>query len=243
MCYKCGNHNCYGNCVTQYVTPCQPCNPCVSTGLCPTKLDSQCIIYHKDNNQISNLTGLGLNNGATLQLILETIDTYIRQMKVQDWTLTCLRSEYTINTLEQFGEAVDTELCDLQAQIDDLVASAAVPLVMVNSETISWNQSGTLNHTAEGQVKVSAFAGNQLSIQPDGLYSAPQTLSVDYDSKELSISDGNTVSLASLTCGVGGFLGNVTSDPGAADGQYWYRTDTDQLKIRLNGTVREITIV
>lgn len=244
MCNKCGNYYCNGNCVTQYVTPCYSCDPCKSSGPCPIKLDTQCIIYHKDNNQISNLTGLNLGNGSTLQLILDTIDTYIQQMKVANWTLTCLRAvPYTINTLQQFGQAVDTEICLLKADIEALELLVDVPLEMIESPTISWIQTGALDHTATGTVKVSLFASNQLTTLPDGLYAIPQTLSIDYTTKELGISDGNVVDLTSLVCGVSGFLGNQTADPTAIDGQYWFRTDLDQLKMRLNGVVRTITIV
>lgn len=42
-----------------------------------------------------------------------------------------------------------------------------------------------------------------------------------------------------------GYLGEVTSDPTLVDisnGQYWFRTDTDELKIKLDGATRVITI-
>ena len=151
MCNSCG------------YTPCK----CNSNG-CPINLDFSCVFYHKSNNQISLLTGLGLSNGSTLQLFAETVDTYIQQMKVSDWTLLFLRENNVVNSLQQFGVAVDTTFSDLQGQIDDMFAE-----------------------------------------------------------------------LANM-----GYLGEVTgADPTAENGQYWFRTDLDQLFIKLNGSTRQIPIV
>lgn len=102
MCVKCGSpYTC--NCQQQ-----QPCG-CNNTG-CLVKLDTTCIIYHKNNNDLTQLTALGLTNGATLELILNTIDDYIEQLKLNELTLPILDVTYTINTLHQFATAVDTEI-------------------------------------------------------------------------------------------------------------------------------------
>lgn len=244
MCFRCGNSRCGGcNNHTQFVSQCSPCQ---DPGPCPLKLDTQCVIYHKDNNTLTGLVNLGLGNGATLQLILDTIDTYIGQIKASEWLLPCLRAvPFTINTLQQFGQAVDTQLCLLQQEIDTLAGEAATPLVVIDTFSINLTNSGTLGHHLQADVRVSAIAGNQLSIVADGVVVTPQTLSINYTDKTLSISDGNTVDFSSLVCGVGGFLGNVTSDPTAADGQYWYRTDLSAnagLRIKLNGNVKTITL-
>lgn len=243
MCQRCGQPsfiNC--GCVQQTLSPCAPCS---NPGPCPILLDTQCIIYHKDNNTLSGLVALGLNNGSTLQLILDTIDVKLRAIDVNNWTLPCLRTIGPITTLQAFGQLVDTRLCEIQTEIDDLVSEAAVPLVANDSNSIDFSTSGTLDHTLTGNVKISATAGNQTSILADGLVTTPQTLSVNPTTKELTISDGNTVSFAALVCGVGGYLGNFTADPTAADGQYWYRTDLSAnlgLRIKLNGIVKTITI-
>lgn len=133
---------------------CDPCAPSVCTTGCPIQLDFSCVIYHKNNNEVSELDGLNLSNGATLELVVETLDEKIKQVNVLDVSLTYLRSKYVINTLKQFEAAVDTEL----------------PLLKV-------------------------------------------------------------------------WLGNLTADPTANDGAYWYRTDLDELHIKLNGSTRVITIV
>ena len=106
MCNICGRPgwvNC--SCSIPYFQP----RPFCGTGGV-LQLDFSNVIYHKDNNQISNLPNLGLNNGATLQLFAETVDTYIGQIKVSNWILTYLRGKYTINTVQQFAQAVDTQL-------------------------------------------------------------------------------------------------------------------------------------
>ena len=112
MCHNCGlpawvSCNCQNNC-----SPCAP-KPCgCSTSGCPIKLDTSCIIYHKNNNELSELIdGLGLQNGATLELILETISKKIEQINVTTWLFPYLVDSegYTINTLQQFATAVDAE--------------------------------------------------------------------------------------------------------------------------------------
>lgn len=47
--------------------------------------------------------------------------------------------------------------------------------------------------------------------------------------------------LASITLPVSGFLGNVATDPLISlDGQYWFNITTGQLKIKVNGLVKQI---
>lgn len=242
MCQICGqpaNYSCGCN-RTNYPRPFS----CVNPGPCPIQLDAQCVIYHKQNNTLSGLVNLGLGNGATLELILDTIDTYIGQIKPATWALPCLRAiPFTINTLQNFAEAVDVTLCNLQDQITTLADEAATPLVVADSPSFHFAVSGTLDHHLTGNVKVSANAGNQLSVLSDGLVVPPQTLIPDYTDKSLAISDGNSIDMTGFFCDTVVWLGNVTADPGVvSDGQYWYRTDTNSLRIKLNGTIKTIAI-
>ena len=224
--------------------PCSNCS-CGSTltASCPVQLDFTCVFYHKSNSEISELDGLGLVNGSSLELVIETIDEKIKQLKVSDFSLPCLRADYVINTFQQFAQSVDTKLCLLEDDVAAALAGGTVSITANDSTTFNFTTSGILNHTITGSVKVSATSPNLIDVLFDGLYVAPPTLSVNYTDKTLTISDGNTVDLTSLLSGVGAFLGNLAADPIAVDGQYWYRTDTDALKIKLNGSVREITIV
>ena len=97
-------------------------NSCTCTTGCAVQLDFECIIYHKANNEISELDGLNLPNGSTLELVIETIDEKIKQLGILDWSLPCLRDErgYTINTMQQFVTAVDTDLCILYGKVTNL---------------------------------------------------------------------------------------------------------------------------
>lgn len=226
--------------------PAQPCSPfpfCGPNG-CPILLDSSCVIYHKNMNTPSGLVNLNLPNGSTVELILNTIDTQLGNINVTNWTLPFLRSIYTITNLQQFGQDVDTQLGLFNTAINNLNNQALVPNTTNDSSTIHFSVSGTLGRVLTGNVKISSTANNLLIANADGLYSTPQTLSIDYTAKTLSITEGNTVDFSSLICGASGFLGDVTADPTATDGQYWFRTDLSAsvgLRIKLNGLVRTIT--
>jgi len=215
------------------------CSSCC--GGCPVNLDMSCVFYHKDNNKLTELDGLNFSNGATLEIIIESIDEKIKDLNVVDFNLPCLRVGYVINTMEQFAEAVDTELCLIKDSITDLSEEVGVELTAVDSATIDFSTSGTLDHTLTGSVKLSATSGNRLTEELDGIYVDGQIISIDYDAKTISISDGNTLSFASLMSGTLGFLGNLASDPSAIDGQYWYNTSGNVLKIKVNGLVKTIT--
>lgn len=236
-CHSCGSTYTY----SRAINICDPCN--TNTG-CAIQLDFECIIYHKSNNQVTNLTCLGLSNGATLNQFAEAVDTYICQTNAAEFSLPCLREDYTINTLEQFAEAVDTTLCDLQSQIDDLSVLFNDPVLVDDTDSINLVSSGTTSQTLSAYLNVAPFADNQVQVLAQGVYVAPQTLSMDYDTLELCISDGNCIDLSTLSCGVGGYLGEVSTDPGAVlNGQYWYNTSSGQLKIKVNNATRQILIV
>lgn len=142
---------------------CVPCNPCTEQG-CPMQLDFSCILYNKDNNQVTQLDGLSLPNGTTLKAVIEELDERIKQLKIDTLNLPFLRDSYTVNTIQQFVVAVDQALAALDG------AAAAPPVSQVN-----------------------------------------------------------------------GYLGELTSDPSALNGQYWFRTDSNVLKIKVNNTVKTIT--
>lgn len=228
-------------CNTCNSTPCScssECDTCVDN--CPIKLDFECIIYNKFGTTTSNLTGMDLPNGTPLKLIIEVLDQKIQDLKMTNFSLSNLRQDYTINTLKQFSEAIDVELGNIRGSLFNINNNSAVQLIGVDSATIDFTTSGVLNHTITGNVKIGApDSSNCLTIQPDGLVAVPQTISVDYTTKKLSISKGNTVNLSGLFTST--FLGSVATDPaGAIDGNYWYNTAQSKLKIKVNNTVKEI---
>jgi hypothetical protein len=221
---------------------CAP-SPCNNPGPCPIQLDFQCIIYHKDNNSVNNLGPIGLNNGATLQLFAETIAPPVGLvLNVPNYTIPYLRSKYTITNIQQLIQDVDIELGLQSSAIAGLTTLIGQPIGTNNTPAINLAASGPNGHTLTATLELSATTPNQASILSDGLYVAPQNLAYNTSTKALSISDGNSVSLASLVCGVIGFLGNVATDPtGNLDGQYWYNTTSNLLKIQVNGVIKTIT--
>ena len=222
-----------------------PCDPCSQPAGCPIQLDFSCVIYHKDNNDVSELDGLAMTNGATLEAVIEAVDEKVKLLNVADWTLTYLRATYVINTLQQFAQSVDDELSLLRDDIDTAIASSGTSLTANDSATIDFTASGTLGHTITGSVKLSAVSGNRLTAQADGIHVSGQTLSVNTSAKTITISDGNTINVAALLATPGTFLGNLGADPSSPqDGQFWFRTDlapSSGLRIQLNGSTRTIT--
>jgi hypothetical protein len=242
-CYAC-NTNYYGNSCNckKTVNICDPCN--TNTG-CPLQLDWSCSIYHKSNNEVTELTCLGLTNGATLEQFAEAVDALFCPLIVEDYDLPCLREtlDYTINSMEQFAEAVDTEICALRTEIEDVAEDAVIPITANDSTSIDFTVSGAGSHTITGSVIISPNANNQLSNPGNGLFSAPQTLSINYTTNEISITSGNTIDLTPLLCTAEGFLGNISADPSdPEEGQYWYNTVAGQLRIQVNNAVYSITI-
>lgn len=74
MCNICGQPDYLRcNCVSA-----QPyCDQCADDTRCTSKMDAQCVIYHFETDQPSQLTCLGINNGASLEEILEAIDDLV----------------------------------------------------------------------------------------------------------------------------------------------------------------------
>lgn len=115
MCYNCGYTPC--RCYTSTGTDFN-CNPCNNKGDCPITLDFTCILYHKNNSSLSELTGLNLTNGVNLEVVIEAIDIKIRQISnLSDWDLEFLRASNIINTIEQFATATDSTLSDITDEI------------------------------------------------------------------------------------------------------------------------------
>lgn len=104
-------------------TPCtctENCSPCQSTG-CPINLDASCVFYGLTSDSPSLLTCINANNGDSLASILEALDAKVCEASpnVNSYSLPCLRNKYSITTLKQFAESVDTELCYLASYISD----------------------------------------------------------------------------------------------------------------------------
>lgn len=221
---------------------CGTCIDCCSscdTG-CAVQLDFDCILYHKDNSEVSELDGLAITNGATLELVIETIDEKIKEMNLALVSLPVLEATYVINTITQFAQAVDTEMGLIAADVASALASSQEELVVTDTASIDLTVSGTLSHTLTASVNLSALTGNLITEQLDGLHVAAQTLSINNSTKEITITNGNTIDLTTVLTAASAFLGNVAEDPSAIDGQYWYNTTDDLLKIKANGLIKTI---
>jgi hypothetical protein len=209
----------------------------------PFFLDSAQVIYHLGNNQLSNLNNLGFPNGTPLQTILDKIDYFIGFLNITQWTIPNIKTYFpgvNFQNLQQFGQAVDAELGVINSNLATLSGATSTPLTSTNTESITFVLTGVQNKNISGFVNISSSSGNTLILNPDGLFATPQQLNVDYNANTISITDGNTVALPNNPQG---FLGNLSSDPSSPqDGQYWFNTSSSQLKIRLDGAVRIVTI-
>lgn len=225
---SCGNPSSHRN----SISICDPCN--TNTG-CALQLDFECIIYHKSNNQITNLTCLELTNGATLNQFAEIVDSYICQIKVAEYVLPCLDADYTITNLKQFAEAVDTELCLIKGDITIINTTLANGIVKTDSQSIDLSGSG---FGLQADLKVDPASGNRLSVSGTGVLVPPQDLNPNYVTKTLTVTGGNNVvQMSSFFSTVQGYLGPVASNPvGTVAGQSWWRTDTSKFKFNVDGT-------
>ena len=208
---------------------------------CPIPdLDFACVKYHVSGNKISQLDGLSLPNGVNLEVVIEVLDEKIKQNKIDTSGLSYLKQNYTINNLQQFVQSTDTELASLNNKIDILNNNSGLSLSTTNSNSLSFFTSGTHGHTLTGNVNISSAIGNSLSIQTDGLYNAPQSLSVNYTAKTISISGGNTINLSSLLP-ASTYLGELSADPVTSiSGNYWYNTTTNLLRIKIANSFKTI---
>lgn len=207
---------------------------------CPIKLDFSCIIYNKDSSEVSTLDGFNLPNGTSLKGLIEVLDEKIKDLDVSKYNLLFIRQNYIVNSFKQLNESIDTILNDLFGQINNINTNISTQLTVVNSSSLTFSTSGILNHTLTGSIKISQ-SDELLSILNDGLFVEPQLLSVDYSTKKLTISHGNTVDLSGIVCSPSGYLGNLSSDPTTAiNGNYWFNTTQNKLKIKINNLIKEI---
>lgn len=206
-------------------------------------IDAQNVIYHLAMNQLSNLANMGIPNGTPASLIFDTIDGFIGPLLVTNWFIPNVRSTFpqvNFTNVQQFGQAVDSMLGTIFANIATISGTSMIPITATPTPTISWTLTGTLNHNLSANVNVSAASGNTLTVNPDGLFAAPQMLTINYLTNQIGISGGNTVQLPNAPAG---YLGNLSADPGSAvDGNTWYNTSSNQYKVKVNGAVHVVTI-
>ncbi len=83
------------------------------------QFDATQIFYHKEcDAENSNLTTLGLNNGISLELFMESVDAALNESNAFNFTavaLDCLKERYTINNMSNFVNAMNSESCRLNS--------------------------------------------------------------------------------------------------------------------------------
>jgi hypothetical protein len=75
MCYICGQPTCTSPDFCESQEPF--CDTCSNDTTCVQKMDSECVIYHMNTDEPSQLINLRMPNGSTVEAILEKIDSLI----------------------------------------------------------------------------------------------------------------------------------------------------------------------
>lgn len=102
-------------------------------------------------------TPLAVNDTATVDLTASGTDNHTLQADVK--------------VSATAGNAISVNADGLY--VAPVVVPAQTPLVANDTPTVDLTASGTDNHTLQAAVKISATAGNAVTVNPDGLYVAP----------------------------------------------------------------------
>lgn len=104
------------------------------------------------------------------------------------------------------GFTVNSELKVVLQKLTDKVATisniniSSPSINSIETSTVKFTLSDNLNHTIRANVKISSSLGNILTVNSDGLYVSSTTIpnftqTLSYNSGQLSISNGNTITL------------------------------------------------
>lgn len=132
MCNSCLQDNCSCN------NTCD--DPCSNTSGCPINLDTACVFYKLIDTTPSGLTCIGLPNGTNLKTILEAFDQKlcsISGFSYSPYNLGCLRDSYVITNVQQFSEAVATEICATKTNLTNINTSLTASITNINSTLAS----------------------------------------------------------------------------------------------------------
>lgn len=106
--------------VSQIPGGCPGCGSGCEDSDCPMVLDSSCIAYTGPN-----LTCIGVTTNICLETILQKIDVLLCTPgggNYSGYNLGCLRDTYTINTAQNFAEAISDFVCNLRSDFDSFVS-------------------------------------------------------------------------------------------------------------------------
>lgn len=226
-CYSCGTPYC--SCSNRYTSSgCNPCysTPCYVTSGCPIQLDFSCILYHKNNNEVTELDGLNLSNGATLELVIETLDEKIKQLAVLDFSLPYLRSLYVINTMKQFVEAVDTELSGITSgtassgTYTPTIQEVTVTSVPITASIHTYTRVGDIV-TVYGSIAITDMVVDNDTIVTITLPVASNFASTaNLNGVATSSSNGNSSITGDISANVAGDVAQLQFNTGLTDAAY-----------------------
>lgn len=146
-----------------------------------------------------------------------------------------------INDSAAAGFTVNSDIKTVLQKLTDKVGILSVTnintpsITSIESNTVKFILQGNLNHEIKANVKVSSYNGNVLQVKPDGLYVSPInipdfTQRLTIAGNQLSISNGNTITLPSPTLILNGSILSI-------DGS----SATVNLSTVLNSTQQSIT--
>lgn len=122
-------------CNTCFQDDCLCNDPCSNNG-CPINLEASCVFYKLEDTTPSGLTCIGLPNGTNLKIILEAFDQKlcsISGFSYSPYDLGCLRDSYVITNVQQFSEAVATEICATKTNLNNVNTSLTASITNINS--------------------------------------------------------------------------------------------------------------
>jgi hypothetical protein len=138
-------------------------------------------------------------NIANVSTTLDTLSTVVNNLLHPSLVNNCGIGFTSATPLASALQMFINHYCNF---ISGLTIPVSPAIVGINNSTIAWSNAGVLNHTLTASVKVSQDADNVIEIRPDGVYATIpgvgpvwQTLAWDANTSELSISNGNTVTI------------------------------------------------
>jgi hypothetical protein len=138
-------------------------------------------------------------NIANVNESLDTLSTVVNNILHPGLMNNCNIGFTSATPLVSALQMFVTHYCNF---ISSLTIPVSPAIVGINNSTIAWSNAGVLDHTLTASVKVSQDNNNVIEIRPDGLYATIpgvgpvwQTLNWDANTSELSISNGNTVTI------------------------------------------------
>lgn len=122
------------------------------------------------------------------------------------------------------GFTVHSDVKTVLQKLTDKVGTLSVTNVVspsinsIETSTVKFTLTNTLNHTISARVKISEQVGNTLQVRPDGLFVAPISIPNNYQTlslsgNQLSLTNGGTVTLPAATLTLNGTILGIVGSP------------------------------